>query len=496
MKKIKLFSALALTLVMASCDDFDLPNPPGQTNTDPEAYFADADLELAPQSEALSLTEANAANQYVTVANIATLENFPADYELVIDMEVGDGADFTKTTTVETVIDGDAVTVNPDILNGAIQSVMTKKPGTYEVNARFIAYAVKDNTRLRLGGLNNFYLTEALNVTTYDAVKVIEDVYYIIPCDAAGTPNWNGALAMNNNAGAGAVGYDHPEFSLKIESPAPDGYYLKIASQSVYTAKDAAQLLGVNTAEDGFSGKLGTSYGVGHISITGDVLVTINAEEDMVTYSYAFSALYPYSGSTAADKLMLLYTDNYINYSGVCAINNQWFLGATADKRAEPLFKQDAETEAEISEDGLSMTGLLTTASDAAQIRTPVKGNHLYWVNVDLPALTYEMHVINDLGLVGSFNGWNEKENVELTPSKDFKVWTATDVEIDGEFKINANKAWTIGFSGRQVSQDSGAVVYNVNKQDGGDNLSVESGKYDVELNFTVQPYVLTLKKK
>ncbi|MDE6682782.1 MAG: hypothetical protein K2J87_05095, partial [Muribaculaceae bacterium] len=143
-----------------------------------------------------------------------------------------------------------------------------------------------------------------------------------------------------------------------------------------------------------------------------------------------------------------------------------------------------------------SMNGLLSTASDAAQIKTPAKGNHLYWVSVDLPALTYSMSVINDLGIVGAFNGWNEKENVQLTPSKDLKVWTATDVEIDGEFKINANKAWAIGFSGRQVSQDSGAVVYNVNKQDGGDNLSVESGKYDVELNFTVQPYVLTLKKK
>ena len=496
MKKLKIFSALALTLVMASCDDFDLPNPPGQTNTDPEGYFADADLQLAPVSDAISLTEANAANKYVTVANIATLNNFPEGYDLVVDMEVGNDATFSTTTTVETVVDGDAVTVNPDILNGAIQSVMTKKPGTYEVNSRFKAYAVKENTRMPLGGLNHYYLTEALNVKTYDATKVVEDAYYIIPCSEDGTPNWNGALAMNNNAGAGAVGYDHPEFSLKIESPAPNGYYLKIAAQSVLTAKDATQLLGINVSADGFSGKLGTSYGVGHITITGDVLVTINAEEDAATFSYAFNVLYPYSGSTAADKLMLLYTDNYINYSGVCAINNQWFIGSSADKKAEPLFKQDGESEPELSEDGLSMNGLLTTATDAAQIRTPVKGNHLYWVSVDLPALTYSMSVINDLGIVGAFNGWNEKENVQLTPSKDFKVWTATDVEIDGEFKINANKDWAIGFSGRQVSQDSGAVVYNVNKQDGGDNLSVENGKYDVELNFTVQPYVLTLKKK
>ncbi|MDE7413975.1 MAG: hypothetical protein K2N05_09365 [Muribaculaceae bacterium] len=495
MKKIKLFSALALALVMTSCDDFDLPNPPGQTNPDPDAYFANTDLELAPVSETLQLTEATEANKFVTVANITKLENFPSDYTLEVDMEVGSNDQFAKTTTVATTIDGNAVTLDPSILNGAIQKVITKAPGTYDVNSRFVAYASKGTTRIRLGGVNNYYLTEALSVKTYDAEKVIENMYYIVPCNGDGIPNWNGALAMNNNAGEGANGYDHPEFSLKIESPVPDGYYFKIASQSVMTAQDATQLLGVNAAADGFGGKLGASYEVGHIEITGDVLVTINVQDDAVTYSYAFSVLYPYTGSVKAENLMLLYTNNYIDYSGVCALNGAWFLGAYPEKTKEPLFKQSDEAEPTLSEDGYTQDGLLST-NGGANIKTPVKGNHLYWVSVNLPGLTYSTTLIENLGLVGAFNGWNEKENIELTPSKDLKVWTATDVELDGEFKINANKAWAIGFSGRQVSQDSGAVIYNVNKQDGGDNLSVEKGKYDVELNFTVQPYVLTLKKK
>ena len=496
MKKIKLFSALALTLALAACDDFDLPNPPGQTNTDPEAYFENSNLVMAPNSEAINLTAANEANQYVTVANITSLENFPEGYTLEVDMEVGNDNSFSKTTTLSTVIEGDAVTVNPSLLNGAIQSVITKKPGTYDVSSRLAAYAVRNNTRIRLGGLNNYYLTEALNVKTFDAAKVIEDSYYLVPCSADGTPDMSAAVLMNNTAGSGVSAYDNPEFAIKIESPVPDGYYFKIAPQSAMTAGAAATLFGANPAADGMSGKLGADYGVGHISITGDVLVTINMEQDSYTVNYAFEVLYPFSGSTAADKLMLLYTTNYINYSGVAAINNQWFLGAKPDKKAEPIFRQSDAEEAVISEDGLVMTGLLTSDQTAAQIKTPVRGNHLYWVDVNLVQLTYSLSVINDLGIVGGFNGWNEKENVTLTPSKDLKIWTATDVELDGEFKINANKEWTIGFSGRQVSQDSGAVVYNVNKQDGGDNLSVENGKYDVELNFTVQPYVLTLKKK
>ncbi len=478
---------------MASCDDFDLPNPPGQTNTDPEAYFADADLALAPQSETLSLTEANAANQFVTVANITTLNNFPAGYELAVDMQVGNDATFSKATTVETVISGDAVTVNPDVLNGAIQSVITKKPGTYEVNSRFQAYAVKGNTRIPLGGLNHYYLTEVLQVKTYDAIKVIEDAYYIIPMNADGTPNWNGARLMNNNGGVGVSPYDNPEFSLMIESPAPDGYYLKIAPQSVLTAKDASQLLGVNPAEDGFSGKLGTSYAVGHIAITGDILVTINAELDAITYSYAFSALYPFSGSL---KGMKLYTDNYITYSGVCVVNLNLTICTTPDGKSEPIFRQDAEVPPVVSEDGYSQSGGLSTDPTAKQIQAPRKGKHLCWVSVDLPALTYDMTVIENLALIGNHNGWSHETSIDLTASKDFNTWTATDVQLDGGCKIAANKIWgAVDFGGVPSGTDSeGNLVYTLGMK-GGD-MDIPAGKYDVTINFSAYPYVMTLKKK
>ena len=499
MKKIKLFSALALTLVMASCDDFDLPNPPGQTNTDPDAYFANSDLVLAPVSESISIAAANQANEQITVANITTLQNFPAGYDLEVDMEVAKDANFDNATTISTTIDGDAITVNPDILNGAIRTAISKAPETYDVNARLAAYAVKGETRMRLGGLDHYYLTEVLKVATPDPDKFMEQAYYLVKV-VNGTPDWAGALLMNNNGGEGANVYDSPVFSVKIDSPAPDGCYIKIASESVYAMKDSEGLLGVNMNENGMEGKLGDSYEAGHVEITGDVLVTANVETDALTLSYAFSQLYPYSGSLKAENMMVLYTSNYITYSGVCAINNQWFIGAYPDKTQQPLFKQDGESEAEIGEDGYSMNGLLTTDSSAKQIRTPLKGNHLYWVSVDLPGLTYQMYGIENLAVIGNGNGWSHDTSVDLTPSKDFKVWTATDVNIDGEFKIAANKSWDVSFSGRTVSQDSGAVVYNVNKQDGGDNLnndgSAPAGKYDVTLDFSAFPYVLTLTKK
>lgn len=492
MKTIKIFSVLALTLAMASCDNFDLPNPPGQSNTDPDGYFENSGLVLNPVSSELNLPQANADNKYVTVANIGDLKDFPAAYTLSIDMEVGSNANFSKTTTVGTVIEGDAVTVNPDMMNGAIQTVLTKKPGTYDTNVRFIAYAERGNTRMRLGGIDAFYGTGVLKTVTMPADKVIEDSYYIVPCSAEGTPDFDGAIEMGNTAGAGHSGYDAPEFAIKVTSP-EDGYYFKIAPASAMAGKDASQLFGCNAAADGLSGKLSTGYGAGHVTLTGDVLITVNMEQDSYTINYAFEVLYPYSGATSAAKLMLLYTTNYINYSGVAAINNQWFLGTTADKKQEPLFNMDTEVTPELSEDGLTQSGSLSTTSKM-NITTPVAGNHLYWVDVNLVQLSYSLTAINTLSIIGAANDWKHETSVDLTPSKDFKTWTATDVHMGPEFKIAANKAWEIDFGGVALSDTEGQKVYNVTMKGG--NLEVPEGNYDVVLNFTVQPYVLTLTKK
>lgn len=495
MKKIKLFSTLALTLFMASCDDFELPNPPGQTNTDPEAYFADGDLALAPVSEAISLTAANNANQYVTVANITTLNNFPEGYELVVDMEVGSNDQFSETTTVETVIDGNAVTVNPDILNGAIQAVCTKKPGTYDVNVRFPAYAVKDNTRIRLGGVNNYYLTEDINVTTYDPVKVIEDNYYVVLADATGNPDWGSATKMNNTHGEGLVGYDYPEFALKLESPDPNGLYVYIAPASVVESKVRSNLFGVIVGQDGLTGKLVAGANAGHVSITGDVLITVNVDEESYNVNYAFEVLYPFTGSTKPADLMLLYTDNYINYSGVCELGATWYIGSSSDKNQAPIFRLDEEQPSERSEDGLTLTGYMSTSSQTP-FQSPITKKNLCWVDANLVLLTYSVTTIETLSVIGSANDWSNDADkvVDLTPSKDHKIWTGENIHIGPEFKLNANHAWVVDFGGVKLADTEGELVYNVTMK--GANLECPEGNYDVEVNFTTTPYVVTLKKK
>ncbi|MDE6010668.1 MAG: hypothetical protein K2F87_04370 [Muribaculaceae bacterium] len=491
MNKIKIISAIALTLALGACEKYDLPNPPGQTYPEPDGYFENSSLELNPVTETLNLPQANADNKYPVVATISKLVDFPEGYDLVVDMEVGADAQFNHYTTIATIIEGNDVTVNPDILNGAIQEAITRKPGTLDVPARFVAYATRDNTRMRLGGIDATFGQELLKVTTLEYGKVIEDAYYLIPCTASGDPEYSKAVKMENTAGEGLSGYDAPEFAIKLDV-STEGYRFAIAPQSVYTGHLNDELLGCNEAADGMSGKLVAGMPAGTVPFTGDVLVTINAEDDSYTINYAFQMLYPFSGSIKVENMMKLYTTNFINYSGVTAINKVWTLATQPDKKGL-TFYQDDETEAELSEDGRTLTGNLSTTS-TSPLKTPVTGNHLYWADVNLVQRTYSLTVFETISIVGAHNGWNEKEAPELTPSKDLRTWTIKDIELDGDFKFNCNHEWVYDFGGVANADVDGQHVYTLEFKGG--NLSIEKGKYDVTVNFSEFPYMCTIVKK
>lgn len=493
MKKIKFISAIALTVLMASCDDFDLPNPPGQTNPEPAGVFEASGLVLNAGQENVDLVQANNENKDVVVATIAELVNFPSEYDLVIEMEVSPNDSFNPVTTVATTILNNEVGVNPDIFNGAVQKVKTKAPGTYDMNVRFVGYAVKGNTKMRLGGLTQTYCPEVLKVKTLDAAKVIEDNYYLVPCDAAGKPQLAKAMKMNNTSGEGVSPYDNPEWALKIdvtEAEAATGYMWKIAPQSAVTAGNTDGLLGCLVSVDNeLAGKLGAGYGAGVITLQGPVLVTVNIEADSYGVSYAFNAVY--AENTKPQDALPLYTDNYITYQGVSVLNTVFYIYGQPS-RDGVVFKQNPDVQPEISEDGKTQTGLMTAASGGTQIRTPVKGTNLYWVDLNLVQLTYKVTCLETLSVIGSGNGWNLETAAQLTPSKDKKVWTAENVEVGDMFKINANGAWDIDFGGEAVQNVEGKTIFNVHYKGG--NLEVTPGTYKVTVDFRAVPYTVTLE--
>lgn len=479
---------------MVACENYDLPNPPGQTNTDPAGYFENSGLVMVPVENAINLVEANEQNQFVTLATISELVNFPEGYDLEIDLQLGSDDSFSRSTTLATTIDDKKVTINPDILNGAVQEVLTKAPGTYDLAARFAAYASRGTTRMRLGGVDATYCPEILSIRTLDAAKVLEDIYYLVPCNASGVPQMAQAKKMNNTAGDGVSAYDNPEFALQFDVPAGSDYRFVIAPQSAVTAGNTTGVLGCNAAEGGMSGKLGESYEAGTVPVNGSVLLTINVEQDSYTLSYAFEALWPFSGTIKADKVMKLYTNNYINYTGVTAINNQWILAAQPDKNGDVVFRQNPETEAEISENGLTMTGSLLQDASAPQIKTPVRGNTLYWVDVNLVQLTYSLSALQTISVIGAHNDWTLETAPKLTPAKDLRTWTISDVELGGEFKFNCNGAWDFDFGGTDGANNVANTTYELAFK--GSNMTIEAGKYDITLDFSAYPYMATFTKK
>lgn len=493
MKTIKAISALALVIGLAACENYDLPNPPGQSYPGPDGYFENSSLEMTSNGNPINLVEANQANSFVTVATIDKLQDFPAGYTLAIDMQLGADGNFTKSTTLKTTIEGSNVTLNPDVLNGAIQEVVTRKPGTYDVPVRFLAYAERGTTRMGLGGVGASYGDGTIKVTTLDPVKVIEDSYYVVPCDAAGTPDFSKGIKMNNTAGNNISGYDNPEFAVQIDVPESDPYYFVIAPASVMESKDASAVYGVLLGSDGMSGKLSTGYSACTMPIYGSVLLTVNMEDDALTLTYAFDVLYPISGTTQPKNAMLLYTDDYITFYGVTALNQRWTLYTAPDKSGV-VFKLDPTTATEVAEDGLSESGIMTTEADGVSLTVPVKGNCLYYVDVNLSLKTYTAKALQTLTVIGSGNGWDLATEVPLTASKDLKTWTATDVYIKDEFKINANGAWNYDFGGSTLSDTEGQKAYKLDFKGG--NLQAPEGTYDVRIDFSALPYTLTLTKK
>lgn len=488
MKKIKFIFALALTMVLASCENYDLPNPPGQTNPEPDGIFANSGLVIEQGATDVDLVNANSQNVNVNVANITALENFPENYDLVINMEVSGDENFSKVAVAKTTIVDKAVMVNPDVFNNAIKEAITKAPGTLDVYARFVALAQRGSTTLRLGGLNAYFADKSkFKVATLNPAKWMENSFYVVPV-VNGTADFAKAVKMDNTLGNVSV-YDNPEFAVKIDVT-DAGYAWKLAPVSVYESKDASKLLGcIPSLDSDLAGKLAAGSGAGQISLVGSVLITVNVYDDSYTVNYAFENLYPFSGSVKAENVMKLYTSDYINYSGVTAINQRWTLAAQPDKTGPVVFKMVEGSEV-IDENGLYESGSLTASSTGKSITAPVKGNTLYWTEVNLVQLKFSVKAMTSLSVIGAGNNWNLETATPLTPSKDLRTWTAENVEIGTEFKINANGDWDLDFGGKSA----GDGVYTLDFK--GSNMQcVEPGTYKVTIDFSKQPYTLTLEK-
>ena len=95
----------------------------------------------------------------------------------------------------------------------------------------------------------------------------------------------------------------------------------------------------------------------------------------------------------------------------------------------------------------------------------------------------------DNIGVVGSFNGWSETNNVEMQfNSAKQKFYADVEFTEDGEFKFNVDKAWTVSFG---VGEGGFLTTEN------GGNIAVSAGTYRIYLimnNYGEITYELNAK--
>lgn len=472
MKKIALMSALALCLGFTSCDNYEEPNPPAQSN--PQDAVLEADGLAFSANEATQsvydLATLNDANAPVQIANLAVTD-FPADYNLVLKAEVSKDDTFAKVATVDAeVVDGVAE-VAADALQGAYVSVCGKNPAQGQVVVRFAAYAVNGDSQARIGGPDRYYGPFTLDVLPFPSDVVIEDAYYLV-----GTVcGWDLSQAIKFNHSDKNV-YDDPVFTLAVDIQGSEWWW-KIVPASSFDAQSWDGLIGVEeNGDESLEGLLvWDDAQAGNITEPNQYLLTINLLEGTYEFTEAVPYLYTPGDTNGWNQgnSQMLYTKDYSNYMGFIHVNSNGFKFTNAPDWAHVNYG-DAGTEGELSTDGGA--GNISAPADA-----------LYWAKVNTASLTYSLTQITSLGVIGDATpeGWNGQTN--LTASADFLTWTG-DITFNGtgEFKFRANDDWGINLGG-----DTSDLSY-----DGSNIATPGAGVYTVTLYLGQLPYSCTLVKK
>lgn len=505
MKKFAILCGIALTVGMTACDDM-LPNPPAQINPDVDQVFTDADLKVSQEAygvnDPINLSEYFEAGEKVPVLKITELANFPTTYELAIPMEVSATDAFDKVLKLDTEIKDDMVTVSPNALNSAIRELVTKSPEMQVLYARFPAYATaaSGNINMVLGGKDYYYATgeyKLLPIQNY----VVEEAYYIVGnfCD------WDVTKGIKLNQANPALGlYDAPVFSANFEVTADMlPFEWKVVPQSAVTAGNwDGAWAPVPAGEKALNGSLVPSAEpeakAAVINTPGKYVAQINAEE--LTYQVVFAYDFLYVPGTATSlgfrSALRLTTADYMHYSGVARLKDQWWLTSEESLKKGLIFYLNPEIPVKegFSKEGVyTYSGALTTdgaAGKALTIGTDADGKKidgLFYITAETVALTFNATWLRTFGIVGPFCDWKAENSIPMTADKKFTTWTAKDVTLPaGPFKICTNGTFDVNFGG--------SVDNLVEHAD--DIVLPEAGTYDITLDFTKIPYTAKLVKK
>lgn len=494
MKKFHFIALTALAgLLFTSCESYDLPNPPAQSNT-PEAIFNDADLTVASvvNGETLDLGALSEAQRPAELFSVQ-LKNFPKDYNLVLQGQFSKDDTFAATQNVDMTVGADDIAAaSAAELQTMFTTLVSKSPDTRTIYVRVAAFAVNGSSSVRIGGPDKYYYSGEVTIKPIALDHVIEDAYYLVGSFC----NWDvkkGIPFVKNEEGNV---YDHPNFQVKIdvtaEQAAAGGLFWKVVPKSAYDAGTWAGAYGSIAGDSNLSGSLTpapeTETEAGLILEEGPYIIHINMETLRYNIDRALDYLWVVTPGTSTTKfdLMQRLTNNgdYTHYEGTSPMRYNFYLAGQASKNGV-FFHLEGES----NKDGKgTYSGMMSTTTT----KTMKVGDDLalYYVTANINEMTWKATQIHTLNLVGAFNGWNQKEAPALTHNAKFSVWTITETFKEaGEFKFCVDNDW-------KLSYGSSDGTFNTVKQNGGNYKMTEAGTYTLTLHFDVFPPYLEVVKK
>lgn len=486
MKKTILFSIFALGLAAVSCDDFDFPNPPAQSNEQlPVLQSSTVQIEAPSAGQTIDLGAVNNANGTVVLGKFVSAEDFPSPlYKLDYEAQISGDENFGNATKVTLATSGNDIVASPDVLDAAFHTVLgTIDPAAREVHTRLMVYATntETGTRYRIGGPKVLFATEKLTLVPFNPGFYVEEKYYIIGTCTDGTIDASKAIEMTNS---GISPYDDPNFSAIVNITADEaaaGYNWAVVPASTLAAGEGmvmvpdADAMGESAA--GFFIEA-EAPGVWNTIYEADKhLININVRPDEAgrfkfSWLLALDNLYVVGAPNwSPEKGYGLWTTDYKKFMGYAYFGGEYKLTKAQDWNHGDFGWNSSEN---------------IIQAGGGNIPGPAD-NGMYWYEANIVdgSVNY-VTAITTYGIIGDATpaGWDA--STALTPSDDFMTWTGTVELTTGEMKFRANDAWDFNLGGALVELTPG-----------GDNIKIdEAGTYEIVLDLTSLPYHAVLTKK
>lgn len=427
--------------------------------------------------------EASAAKYGVTFANGSEAEGSMADEDGIINLVTVNSTDANVSGFTLQDFKVNGVAVNGTMVGNSVQvsaSELEKLVCEQNKSRASVARDLKVETQVSI----NLASGDAVSITTKGETtgkftptatpQLDEKGYYML--GQVNGNEWDAKSPVWMNKISDGV------YQLKVTTTA-DKNWFKFYAGSNFVSNDWDSInkgaLGCkeNGSEEAFGYILynGDSWGELQTPVipgAGTWIVTLDMNN--LTYTVGKPVLYMAGDANGWDHIDVLNGDDGVHFTGYMYLNQNGFKFCT-----QPNW------------DGTNYGADFNTAGDAANI-TMTEPAGYYKVDVDLSAKTYTLIPITTIGIIGSAspNGWDSDVDMTYVPynaeTKELGYWEAKDITLaSGEIKFRANDDWAINWGG-----DVNALTQ------GGDNISVDAGTYDIKLYAWANGYAKCVMTK